>query len=251
MAARGGEATHQFNRDCKTQLMNMVVERMTHEAVCVQQQGAYATDFTPPESWSDLAPEVLEAKVVAHNFKEGLAQDKLVVWNTELPVVELARNEERLVSMCIAIQRIAKQAAELHRFWEDQRDGSKTWQCGREDEPPFCFPPLLLPTRHEFVEHKISVAITKALNNPDECLTQHEAFSFCEGAAVEDEHQSESESVDEGSSIGDRSGSEDDEDADNNSDDNSDWPSDDEDENEDENEGEGEESLAPPPKKQK
>lgn len=235
--------------ETKTALMNRVVERMTHEAVCVQKQGAYATDFTPPECWSNLVPEVLEAKVVAHNFKEGLAQDKQVVWNTELPVAELKRNEERLEAMCMAIQRIAKQAEELHRFWEDQRDA--TWQCGREDEPPFCFPPLLLPTRHEFVEDKISVAITKALNNPDERLIQHEAFLFCPHVSVEDEHQSESESVDEGSSIGDRSGSEDDEDADNNSDDNSDWPSDDEDENEDEGEDEGEESPAPPPKKQK
>jgi len=219
--------------------VNKVAKRMAHEVICVHDHGAHATDFTPPKSWSSLAPELLNAKVIAHNLKEGLAQDNLVVWNTELPVSWMTRNEERLEAMCIATQRIAKQAEELYRFWEDQRDSSKSWQCAKDDEPPFCLPPLLPPTCGEFVETKVRAAITAALCNPDEPLNQ--AFSLCEGADLADERQSESESVDEGSSIGDRSASEDEEDED--SDDNS-LASLDEEEDDDED-------PVPPPKKQK
>lgn len=218
--------------------MNKVAERMAHEVIRVHEHGAWATDFKPLEFWSSLAPELLNAKVVVHNLKEGLAQDNLVVWNTELPVSWITRNEERLEAMCITIQRIAKQAEELHRFWEDQRDSSETWQCAKEDEPPFCLPPLLVPTRYEFVQNKVRVAITSALcNNPDEPLNQ--AFSICEGADLADEHESDIESVDEGSSIGDRSDSEDEDDEDDSL------------ASLDEEEDDDDEEPVPPPKKQK
>ena len=218
--------------------MKRVAERIVHEVIRVHDHGAYATDFTPPESWSKLAPELLNAKVIAHNLKEGLSQDNLVVWNTELPVLWMARNEERLEAMFIAIQRIAKQAEELHRFWVDQRDGSETWQCAKDDEPPFCLPPLLPPTRDEFVQTKVRAAVTAAMSNADEPLNH--AFSICEGADLGEEHESDSESVDEGLSIGDRSASEDEED---NESDSSLASLDDEEDDE--------EDPVPPPKKQK
>ena len=239
------EAMQQFDRARKAAFWKKVAVRMVHEAFYVQMHGAYGTDFKVPDGWAWYEPEQLAAKVVAHNIKEGLEQDKLAVWNTELPAADLARNEERLEALCRAIDLITKQAEELHRFWEDQRDSSASWQCGKEDEPPFGFPPLLPMARGGFAQEKVTTAVTAALLNPDEPLNQHNAFTICENADVSDGAKSESESVDEGSSIGDRSGSEDEEDDDSNTD------SVDSLDEEEEEEEEEEQEPVPPPKKQK
>ena len=234
-------------------LVAKVAERMTHEAFYVQMNGPHGTDFKVPDSWSSLAPERLDAKVVAHNVKEALERDNLMIWNTALPASDVARNEERLEALCIAIDRITKQAEELHRFWEDQRDAAPSWQCGKEDEPPFCFPPLLPMARGGFAQEKVKEALKRALTSAEEPLNQHRAFTICEGAGVVDcESGSASESVDEGSSIGDRSGSEDEEEDD--EDDSNDSVAsldEEEEEQEDEEEGEEGEEPVPPQKKQK
>ena len=232
-------------------LVAKVAERMTHEAFYVQMNGPHGTDFKVPDSWSSLAPERLDAKVVAHNVKEALERDNLMIWNTALPASDVARNEERLEALCIAIDRITKQAEELHRFWEDQRDAAPSWQCGKEDEPPFGFPPLLPMARGGFAQERVKAALTRALTSAEEPLNQHRAFTICEGAGVVDcESGSASESVDEGSSIGDRSGSEDEEE-DDEDDSNDSVASLDEEEQEDEEEGEEGEEPVPPQKKQK
>ena len=241
------EAMRRFDEDRKAKFWRKVAVRMVHEAFYVQMHGAYGTDFKVPDGWARYEPEQLAAKVVAHNIKEGLEQDNLAVWNTELPAANLARNEERLEALCRAIDLITKQAEELHRFWEDQRDASPSWQCGKDNEPPFRFPPLLPMARGGFAQEKVTTAVTAAMLNPEEPLNQHNAFTICENADVSDGGKSESESVDEGSSIGDRSGSEDEEDDD--SDDDSAGSLD---EDEEEEEEEDEEPVPPPPpKKQK
>ena len=227
-------------------LVAKVAELMTHEAFSVHMHGPHGTDFKPPESWSSLSPERLTAKVVAHNVKDALERDNLMIWNTALPASDVARNEERFEALCIAIGRITKQAEELHRFWEDQRDAAPSWQCGDAKDPPFALPPLLPMARGGFAQERVKAALTRALTSVEEPLNQRLAFTICEGAGVVD-HERESESVDEGSSIGDRSGSENEEEDDEDDSNDSVASLDDEEEEEEDDD----EESAPPPKKQK